>query len=201
MGNLVKEIKYDGETVILERRSFLRASVTAGLATAAFGGFSFVSNAAEAASYAGATAREVVMHNAHTGEKFRGEYWHNGRYLPDAFKDIKSLMKDHRTGETYPIDPRLMDILYVLQKRVETDTPFEIFSGYRSPKTNAMLRRLTDGVAEGSLHMQGQAVDLRLPGYKLSYLRRAATSLKAGGVGYYPESSFVHLDTGRVRHW
>lgn len=145
--------------------------------------------------------REVTFTNMHTGERFTGEYWQNGVYLPDAFGEIKTVLRDHRNNHIFPIDPRLMDILYVIQRRFNMDIPYEVYSGYRSPETNAMLHRISHGVAEHSLHMQGQAVDLRLPGIKLSDLRRKASRLKAGGVGYYPDSGFVHLDTGRVRQW
>ena len=147
------------------------------------------------------SGREVSFLNAHTGEKFKGEYWENGKYLPDAFHEIKHVMRDHRTGDVFPIDPRLMDILFVLRKRLNTNISYRMFSGYRSPKTNRMLRKVSYGVAKKSLHMQGQAVDLRLPGRSLRALRKQAMALRAGGVGYYPKSSFVHIDTGRVRHW
>jgi len=147
------------------------------------------------------TGREITMVNAHTGYAFKGEYWYDGKYLPDAFREIKALMRDHRTGEKFPIDPRLMDILFVLHNRMDSQNSFKVFSGYRSPKTNAMLKRRSEGVASGSLHMSGQAVDLKLPGAKLSALRKQAMALKSGGVGFYPKSDFVHIDTGRVRTW
>jgi uncharacterized protein YcbK (DUF882 family) len=153
------------------------------------------------ASTGPASGRELCFTNVHTGEKFHGEYWQNGRYLPDAFSNIKSVMRDYRTGDRFPIDPRLMDILYVLQHRLENRGAFEVFSGYRSEKTNARLRRISHGVAAHSLHMTGQACDLNLPGTRLSKVRQAAITLKSGGVGYYPTSDFVHVDTGRVRYW
>lgn len=145
--------------------------------------------------------REITMRNAHTGQVFKGEYWHNGSYVPDAFSEIKQVMKDHRANKTFPIDPRLMDILFVLQKRMDNTKPYDIFSGYRSHETNEKLRRMSFGVAKKSLHMLGQAVDLRLPGSDLGKVRKQAISLKAGGVGYYPESHFLHVDTGRIRQW
>lgn len=145
--------------------------------------------------------RELTFKNMHTGEKFSGEYWENGRYLSDSFREIKKVMRDHRTGDQFPIDPRLIDIMFVLHKRMETDRPYEVFSGYRSPKTNAKLRKMSFGVAKKSLHMQGQAVDLSVEGVRLSAVRKEAIKLKAGGVGYYPSSGFLHIDTGRVRQW
>ncbi len=181
-----------------DRRGFLKA----GLATTAALGFWMPD-----LSYAAATSgkapmgRTIKLTNIHTGEKFQGEYWNNGRYLPDAFGNIKSVMRDHRSGERFPIDPRLMDILYVMQHRIENFQSFEVFSGYRSPATNAKLRHVSHGVAARSLHMSGQAIDLNLPGTRLSTVRQTAMSLNSGGVGFYPASDFVHVDTGRVRHW
>ena len=188
-GNLRAAEAYDAD-----RRGFLKHGL---IFTAALG-FWTPALAEAAPPTAG---RELALFNAHTGEKFRGEYWYNGKYSPDAFSEIKRLMRDYRTGEKFPIDPRLMDILFVLQHRMERDGAFKVFSGYRSPGTNAYLRKHTPGVARHSLHMQGQAVDLALPGASLTALRKQALALKAGGVGYYPSSSFIHVDTGRVRSW
>lgn len=177
-----------------DRRAFLKN----GLCVTAALGF-WTPALSQAATVA--TGREIEIISPHTGEKFKGEYWYDGKYLPDAFGEIKTLMRDHRANEKFPIDPRLIDVLYVLHHRIGTKTPFGVISGYRSPQTNAMLRRTTEGVARNSLHMSGQAADLRLPGVKLSAVRDAAIALKAGGVGYYPSSDFVHTDTGRVRTW
>lgn len=181
-----------------DRRGFLRGGVCA---LAALGFWTpDLANASAPATMA-IKGREMKLTNTHTGEKFTGEYWYNGKYLPDAFGAIKSVMKDHRSGEVYPIDPRLMDIMYVLQHRLQNYHMFEILSGYRSEKTNAKLRGKSRGVARHSLHMTGQACDLKLPGTSLSGVRQAAIKLNSGGVGYYPRSDFVHVDTGRVRHW
>lgn len=177
-----------------DRRGFLKHGL---LFTAALG--FWTPSLAEAAKPA--KGRVMNMVNAHTGDRFKGEYWYDGRYIPEAFAEIKQLMRDHRTNEQFPIDPRLMDVMYVLQNRLKNFSKFDIFSGYRSPRTNAHLREVSNGVAYGSLHMQGQAVDLRQPGTKLSHLKKAALGLKSGGVGYYPSDGFVHLDTGRVRSW
>jgi uncharacterized protein YcbK (DUF882 family) len=145
--------------------------------------------------------RELSFHNLHTGEKITRTYWADGEYLSDQLADINHLLRDHRTNEIHRIDPGLLDVLHQLQQKVGSHKPFEIISGYRSPKTNNMLRAGSSGVAKKSLHMQGRAIDVRLPGQDLSRLRKAALSLKAGGVGYYPKSNFLHLDTGRVRYW
>lgn len=184
-----------------DRRGFLKY----GLAVSAALGFWMPSLADAAPSLTKAstamTVRQMKLTNVHTGEKFRGEYWYQGKYLPDAFGEIKTLLRDHRTNERFPIDPRLMDVLFVLQHRLNNYNNFEIFSGYRSPASNAKLRQESSGVARGSLHMQGQAIDLNLPKTSLSSVRQTAMALKAGGVGYYPSSNFVHVDTGRVRTW
>lgn len=145
--------------------------------------------------------RTMVFTNVHTQERFKGEYWYDGEYIPGAFDEIKTVLRDFRTGDKFPIDPRLMDILFVLHRRLDNFAPFNVLSGYRSPKTNEMLRETTNGVARGSLHMQGQAIDLNLPGTRLATLHRAGLRLRSGGVGYYPASDFVHIDTGRVRSW
>lgn len=178
-----------------DRRGFIKRGL---LFTAALG---FWTPALSTPAFAAAKGREIRMANMHTGEKFSGEYWYDGKYSPDAFSEIKSLMRDFRTGERFPIDPRLMDVLFVLQHRMDNFKAFKVFSGYRSPGTNAMLRKSSSGVARRSLHMQGQAADIALPGSSLSSLRKAALKLHAGGVGYYPRSSFLHIDTGRVRSW
>jgi uncharacterized protein YcbK (DUF882 family) len=111
------------------------------------------------------------------------------------------VLRDHRTDEVAEMDPRLLDLLFNLQGKLGASTPFHVISGYRSPRSNAMLVAKGGGVAKKSLHMQGKAIDIRLPGRELADLRKAALGLKAGGVGYYPKSDFVHVDVGRVRHW
>jgi len=183
-----------------DRRGFLKT----GLAAAAALGF-WMPDLAQGATMTAvgkmASGRELHFTNVHTGEKFKGEYWVNGRYLPDAFGSIKSVLRDYRSNQQFPIDPRLMDILYVLQHRIGNYQTFDVFSGYRSPATNARLRQASHGVAARSLHMTGQAIDINLPGTRLASLRKSAMALNAGGVGFYPASDFVHVDTGRVRHW
>lgn len=181
-----------------DRRTFLKTGLVAAAALGCWMPDLSMASTGPALKNVG---REMRLTNIHTGEKFRGEYWYGGRYLPDAFGEIKSVMRDHRTGERFPIDPRLMDILYVLQHRLSNTNQIDVFSGYRSPKTNAKLRVASHGVATRSLHMSGQAIDIKLPGTQLKNLRQAAIKLNSGGVGYYPSSNFVHVDTGRVRHW
>jgi uncharacterized protein YcbK (DUF882 family) len=137
-----------------------------------------------------------------TGEKLvHVPYWVNGQYQPDALADISYLMRDLRTGESRWIDPALLDLLNALQATLGTREPFQIVSGYRSPETNAALRRQSRRVAAHSLHMDGKAVDIRLTGTGAGQIQRAALALGRGGVGYYPRMGFVHVDTGSVRTW
>jgi uncharacterized protein YcbK (DUF882 family) len=122
-------------------------------------------------------------------------------YLPQALRDINHILRDHRTGEKKEIDTYLLDLLFTLQQKLESRGPFHIISGYRSRGTNSLLRMTSKGIAKNSLHTDGKAVDIRLPGYDLKRVRHAALDLQLGGVGYYPLSDFVHLDVGRVRSW
>jgi uncharacterized protein YcbK (DUF882 family) len=145
--------------------------------------------------------RRAVLDNLHTGERFNEVYYANGSYLPDALAEATRVMRDWRTGDQHFIDPGLFDALTAIRGRLETAQPFQIISGYRSPRTNAMLRGRSKGVAEHSQHTVGKAIDVRLEGVDLAHLRDAALSVGAGGVGYYPVSNFVHVDTGRVRQW
>jgi uncharacterized protein YcbK (DUF882 family) len=145
--------------------------------------------------------RALAFQNLHTGEKLSTVYWADGRYLPDALRHINWLLRDFRTDDIHPIDPALLDLLTDLHARLETREPFHVISGYRSPQTNTMLASLSDGVAQASFHLQGQAIDVRVPGRRLQHVRAAALALRRGGVGYYPHSDFVHVDTGPVRRW
>jgi uncharacterized protein YcbK (DUF882 family) len=145
--------------------------------------------------------RTLQFHNLHTGESLKSVYWANGAYVEEELDRIAKVLRDHRTGSIHAMDPKLMDLLYKLQNKVEDFRPFQVISGYRSPKSNQMLRKASGGVAKRSMHMQGKAIDIRLPGYSTRQLHKAARSLKAGGVGYYAKSDFIHVDTGRVRYW
>ncbi|HRJ61917.1 MAG TPA: DUF882 domain-containing protein [Azospirillaceae bacterium] len=149
-----------------------------------------------------APSRMVHLHNLHTGEQARAEYWVKGQYVRSSLRLINRVLRDHRSGDVHPMDPRLLDQIYLLTRAVAKRGPVEIISAYRSPESNAMLREEDgSGVAQNSYHMQGRAVDIRVPGMPLRQLRAAALRLKAGGVGFYPRSNFVHIDTGPVRHW
>lgn len=143
----------------------------------------------------------LMLKNAHTGNALKVTYFENGRYLEDALKEIDYLYQDHLTGEVYPVDPALLDQLHEVKQLVGTDRPIHIVCGYRSPLTNAYLRRQNGAVARNSLHMQGRAVDIRIEGVDTRTIRNAALAMGQGGVGYYPHANFVHLDTGDVRTW
>jgi uncharacterized protein YcbK (DUF882 family) len=147
------------------------------------------------------TRRTLGFYNTHTQEKLNICYFDGDGYRPEALDKINFILRDYRADEILPIDPLLLDQLFALKARIQPRTPFHVISGYRSPSTNAMLRRTTSGVARTSLHTEGRAIDIRLPGYSTRRLRSLSLALKAGGVGYYPKSNFVHLDTGPVRTW
>jgi uncharacterized protein YcbK (DUF882 family) len=138
--------------------------------------------------------------HTHTGEALTVTYFADGAYVPEALAQIDHLLRDFRTGEVSPIGTGLLDALHALAGVCGGET-FEVISGYRSAATNAMLQNTSEGVATNSLHLQGRAVDVRLTGFDTAKLRDAAIALGRGGVGYYPASDFVHLDTGRVRRW
>jgi uncharacterized protein YcbK (DUF882 family) len=143
----------------------------------------------------------VAFINLHTGESLSATYWEAGAYVPDALQALNHLLRDHRTGEVHEIAPSLFDLVVALRERLETSAVVQVVSGYRSPATNASLHARSDGVATHSLHMRGQATDLRIAGVDLGRLRDAAWALQGGGVGFYPTSQFVHVDVGRVRRW
>ncbi len=145
--------------------------------------------------------RELSFYNTHTGEKLSATFWSDGKYQDDGIEEINWILRDHRAGIASPIDPKLLDLLYQLQTKVEHQGEFHVISGYRSPATNDMLNKRSSGVAKRSYHMQGKAIDVRMPGFDSRQLHKAAISLKGGGVGYYSSSNFVHLDVGRVRYW
>lgn len=147
------------------------------------------------------TERKLGFLNLHTGERIQSVYWAEGKYIPEALHAIRHVLRDHRTGDLHSMDTELFNLLHLLQNQMNTNQEFHVISAFRSEKTNAMLAGRSGGVANQSLHTQGKAIDIRLPGHKLSDLRTAALSLKVGGVGYYPKSDFIHIDTGRTRFW
>jgi uncharacterized protein YcbK (DUF882 family) len=152
-------------------------------------------------AFVGPIERHIALHNLHTGEHLSLTYFDKGRYLHGALHQVNHFLRDFRTGQAHAISPQLLDVLHSLSAKLETGQPFQVISGYRSPKTNARLARRTHGVAHHSLHMAGKAIDIRAPGVELADLHKAAKDLGRGGVGYYPDSDFVHVDVGPVRHW
>lgn len=172
------------------RREFLQRSAAVLLAAAPAAGWARASE-----------CRSLAFVNTHTGETLSCMYFAAGRYDPATLGRVNHFLRDFRTGDVHPIDPGVLDILFELRNRADRDDPFHVISGYRSPRTNALLRTRSSGVSAHSLHMDGRAIDVRLPGFSTRKLREIALDMRRGGVGYYPASDFVHLDTGRVRFW
>lgn len=177
---------------VVSRRNFLRLG--AGIAGALVLPPAFAKSAA-------IQERSLSLSNTHTGEQLKATYWAEGEYLDDGMRELNNILRDHRTDDVYSMDKKLLDLLFVLQSQVDSKDVYHIISGYRSPVTNAMLSGKSKGVAKRSYHMRGMAIDIRLQGCELKNLQRAALALKAGGVGYYPSSDFIHVDVGPVRSW
>ena len=148
-----------------------------------------------------AETRSVSLVSTHTGESLAVSYFQAGSYVTPALEQVAKVLRDHRTGSIHEIDPALLDILHDLRVLADRDDAFQVISGYRSPMTNDLLRTRSSGVATRSLHMNGQAIDVRLTGFPTKKLHQLALSLKRGGVGFYATSDFIHVDTGRVRFW
>jgi len=176
-----------------QRRSFLKAS----LVLASASGLPVVAKA----SIATPAERKLSLYNTHTGESVSRVFWAEGQFVPDALQDINKVLRDHRNNAVAAIDPQLLLLLEQVNGKMASNQPLHIISGYRSPESNAFLQANTTGVAKHSMHMDGKAIDIRMPGRNLAQLRKAAMSLRGGGVGYYPDSQFVHMDTGRLRSW
>jgi uncharacterized protein YcbK (DUF882 family) len=189
------------EPVIDQRRRSLLRWLAAGPAVLALG----IHEQALAGTGPAATdlqaPRSLGLVNTHTGEKLQVRYFEAGQYVPAALNHLRHLLRDHRSGESLAMDPRLFDQLHALARCAECEPHFEIISGYRSPASNAKMHEKSKGVATNSLHMQGRAIDVRLSGSSCSNLRDLALAMQSGGVGYYASSNFVHLDTGRFRTW
>jgi uncharacterized protein YcbK (DUF882 family) len=187
-----------------KRRSFLKSSV---VLASVLGTPALSRAAAQPASVAPVVPtaapgeRILRLYNTHTGESLRSVFWAEGEYIPDALQDINKLLRDHRNNKIAAIDPELLMLLDRISAQFGDHPTFHVISGYRSPETNAMLHENTTGVAKHSLHMEGKAIDIRLPGQDLAKLHKVVMAAHGGGVGYYPESDFVHMDVGRVRYW
>ncbi|HTP72466.1 MAG TPA: DUF882 domain-containing protein [Burkholderiaceae bacterium] len=175
------------------RRRVLRRGIDA----VALGALALIGTRVRAAG-----ARSLAMVHTHTGERIDIVFALDDRYQPAALGALNRFLRDHYSGDVGTIDPRVFEQLHRTQQLIGSWRVFEVISGYRCPATNAQLRATRGGgVAKNSLHTEGRAIDVRLPGVSLADLRDAALSLQAGGVGYYPREQFVHLDTGRVRTW
>lgn len=182
------------------RRYFLRQSMKAATVI----GAGVVASPSVASALTGPAAspdRKLRLINAHTWEKLDIVFWTEGMHIDESMSKISYLMRDHRANESIAMDSRLIDDLYSLYQLLDTNERIHILSGYRTKATNAKLRSRSSGVAKYSLHMEGRAVDLNVPGKTAAQIRKAALSMKSGGVGYYPSSGFVHIDTGNVRAW
>jgi uncharacterized protein YcbK (DUF882 family) len=179
--------------MLVDRRRFLTASLGAAAALSPV--------ARAVAEVATPPVHRLAFYHIHTGEKLDIAYRERGVLINQALPEINRYLRDFRTEQVHDIDVALLDALHELFTTFDGRGNFEVISGYRSPRTNAALRHATTGVAENSLHLQGRAIDVRLTSAKTVAVRDAAISLRRGGVGYYPESNFVHLDTGAFRSW
>lgn len=148
-----------------------------------------------------APPRSLAFYNIHTDERIKITYFANGSYMPQALNQINHVLRDHRTNDIYPIDTDLLDLLYSVKGHLPRPEYFNVISGYRSPATNEKLRHNTNGVAKSSYHMRGKAIDIRVPRFDTQQLRKLCVKLRRGGVGYYRDSDFVHVDIGPVRKW
>ncbi|HEX8609775.1 MAG TPA: DUF882 domain-containing protein [Telluria sp.] len=175
------------------RRSFLKSSVVLASALS----LPALARTAKAAS----GERTLRLYNTHTGESLRSVFWAEGNFLPESLTDINKLLRDHRSNTVAEIDPQLLVLLNRVSTTLGQDPVLHVISGYRSPETNQKLAEASDGVARHSMHLEGKAIDIRMPGKSLAQVHKAALNARGGGVGYYPDSQFVHLDTGRLRRW
>lgn len=178
------------------RRNFLRmiGGLTAGLAVSS-------SALANKMTSSHTAKREMAFYHLHTGESLETSTYANGDFSVQSLKEVNHLLRDHRTDEVIDIDTQLLSLLGDLKQLLGTSKPFHIISGYRSPATNNMLSQKSNGVAKKSLHMQGKAIDIRIPGMDAKQVQKGALALQGGGVGLYSKSDFVHLDVGDVRYW
>jgi uncharacterized protein YcbK (DUF882 family) len=145
--------------------------------------------------------RRIRMYSGRTGESMDTIYWIEGEYIKEVMKEINYFMRDWRSDDTHRMDMRMVDIMAAAHRLMDVSEPYMLLSGYRSPATNAMLRSRSKGVARNSLHMQGQAADLRLKSRSVGQMAKAAAACASGGVGKYSRSNFVHMDCGPVRSW
>jgi uncharacterized protein YcbK (DUF882 family) len=184
-----------GCNMFLDRRRFIKIGAQSALFSV------FPVSAIASVDRLLAPKRNLSLFNAHTGQKLDVCYYAHGHYRPEALKKINYILRDHRTEEIKPIHKDLLNLLHSISMTLERPTPIHIISGYRSPETNAELRKKSKSVVKNSLHMKGKAADIRIPGTDTRWLRNVCMKLKSGGVGYYRKSDFVHVDIGHVRYW
>ena len=146
-------------------------------------------------------AKQLSLYHTHTHERLDIVYFENGEYVASALEEINRFLGDFRTGDTTVMDPGLLDLIYDIRETLGSHGTYEVISAYRSPKTNEMLRATGGGVARNSQHLLGTAIDVRLEDIPIAVLRDTALAMQRGGVGFYKQSDFVHIDTGRVRRW
>lgn len=184
------------DTFKTSRRRFLRmvGGFTAGMAVTS-------TSLAKSLPVSLPKARSISFYNLHTGESLDTTFCIGSQFLPDSLNAVNHLLRDHRTDEVCDISPQLLVLLDELRKKLGTNQPFQVISGYRSPATNAMLREHSSGVAKKSLHMQGKAIDIRMEGVNSGRIFKVAKGLQGGGAGLYSGSDFVHVDVGPVRFW
>ena len=175
------------------RRSFLKSSVVIASALS----MPALARAANAAP----GERTLRLYNTHTGESIKSVFWAEGKFVPESMEEINKLLRDHRNNTIAQIDPALLLLLEKVSSQFGSDKQLHVISGYRSPESNKKLAEASGGVAKHSMHIEGKAIDIRMPGQDLASLHKAAMNAKGGGVGYYPSSQFVHMDTGRTRYW
>lgn len=179
---------------MLNRRDFLRQAGCLGAAS--------IAGLPATRAMASVTEDKTLrLYNIHTGEYLTTTFWADGQYQDGEIQALDLLLRDHRANQAMAMQRELYEKMYHLQELFNSREPLYVVSGYRAPATNQGLRQASDGVAENSLHMQGRAVDLRIPGVSHRDLHQAALAMRSGGVGYYPRSGYIHIDTGRVRSW
>ncbi len=190
-----------GQGSPVNRRHFLRVGTALAASAAFFDPIRALASFGSDEFGLGSPVRRLTLINGATQEEATVDYWVKGRYVVDALRSVSHLLRDSHDGTVHVIDPRLVDLMFGIFRMTGTCSPVQVVCGYRSPRTNASLRIHHRGVASHSLHMQGKAVDIRMSGCGLGSLHSAALALRAGGVGYYPHSNFIHIDTGPVRTW
>lgn len=209
MNEQILKIPLDEDIAIASRRNFLKklayGSVLAlsgcGIETSAIRDRDGLGMNRHSYDLTGPRHKTLSFEHAHTGEKLRLTYFENGRYVNGALHEINYLLRDFHNDEVHSIDTALLDQLYDMKQNLGLYKPFHILSAYRSPATNARLRKHSRGVAEHSYHIKGRAIDIRVEGVSTKAIRNTALAMARGGVGYYPRSNFVHLDTGKFRTW